>query len=156
MSEHTPSVGPSSGGNLGYTLGIVTVAALGGFLFGFDTAVINGAVPVLNGMFMDPDSGFAAFLEISEASRNLWVGQSVAIALIGAAIGAFAAGPITNKIGRKKSMVIAAVMFLASAIGSGIPFTILDFTFWRFLGGMAFGAASVIAPAYIAALTSRR
>ncbi|MBZ0089859.1 MAG: sugar porter family MFS transporter, partial [Thermoanaerobaculia bacterium] len=140
----------SSGGNLGFTLGIVTVAALGGFLFGFDTAVINGAVPVLNEMFMNPDSGFAAGLEISETSRNLWVGQSVALALIGAAIGAFAAGPITNHIGRKKAMVIAAVMFLASAIGSGMPFTIFDFTFWRLLGGMAFGAASVIAPAYIA------
>jgi SP family sugar:H+ symporter-like MFS transporter len=140
----------SDKGNLGFTLGIVSVAALGGFLFGFDTAVINGAVPVLNEMFMDPDSGFAGGLEISEASRNLWVGQSVALALIGAAIGAFAAGPITNRIGRKKSMVIAAVMFLASAIGSGLPLTIFDFTFWRLLGGMAFGAASVIAPAYIA------
>ncbi len=147
--EHSVS-NESSGAHLGFTLGIVTVAALGGFLFGFDTAVINGAVPVLNDMFMDPDSGFAAGLEISETSRNLWVGQSVALALIGAAVGAFLAGPVTNHIGRKKSMVIAAVMFLASAIGSGMPFTIFDFTFWRFLGGMAFGAASVIAPAYIA------
>lgn len=147
MTEHAPS---SDGANLGFTLGIVSVAALGGFLFGFDTAVINGAVPVLNGMFMDADSGFAGGLELTEASRNLWVGQSVALALVGAAIGAFAAGPITNKIGRKMSMVIAAVMFLASAIGSGLPVTIFDFTFWRLLGGMAFGAASVIAPAYIA------
>lgn len=153
MTEHAPS---SDGGNLGFTLGIVSVAALGGFLFGFDTAVINGAVPVLNGMFMDADSGFAGGLELTEASRNLWVGQSVALALIGAAIGAFAAGPITNKIGRKKSMVIAAVMFLASAIGSGMPVTIFDFTFWRLLGGMAFGAASVIAPAYIAEVSPAR
>ncbi|HHN77119.1 MAG TPA: MFS transporter [Phycisphaerales bacterium] len=145
-----PVSNESSGAHLGFTLGIVTVAALGGFLFGFDTAVINGAVPVLNEMFMDPDSGFAAGLTISETSRDLWVGQSVALALIGAAIGAFLAGPVTNHIGRKKSMVIAAAMFLASAIGSGLPFTIFDFTFWRFLGGMAFGAASVIAPAYIA------
>ena len=137
-------------GNLGFTLGIVTVAALGGFLFGFDTAVINGAVPVLNAMFMNPDSGFAGGLAISEHARDIWVGQSVALALIGAAIGAFAAGPITNMIGRKKSMVLAAIFFLASAIGSGLPFTIWDFTFWRFIGGMAFGAASVIAPAYIA------
>ncbi len=153
MTEHAPS---SDGGNLGFTLGIVSVAALGGFLFGFDTAVINGAVPVLNGMFMDADSGFAGGLELTEASRNLWVGQSVALALVGAAIGAFAAGPITNKIGRKKSMVIAAVMFLASAIGSGMPVTIFDFTFWRLLGGMAFGAASVIAPAYIAEVSPAR
>ena len=146
----------SSGAHLGFTLGIVTVAALGGFLFGFDTAVINGAVPVLNDMFMNPDTGFAGGLEISETSRNLWVGQSVALALIGAALGAFAAGPITNHIGRKKAMVIAAVMFFASAVGSGLPLTIFDFTFWRFLGGMAFGAASVIAPAYIAEVSPAR
>lgn len=137
-----------SQGNLGYTIGIVSVAALGGFLFGFDTAVINGAVPVLRQMFLDPNLGFSA--GFAADSVDLIVGQSVAIALIGAAIGAFTAGPITNTIGRKKSMVIAAVLFLASAIGSGMPVTILDFTFWRFLGGLAFGAASVIAPAYIA------
>lgn len=136
--------------NLGFTLGIVSVAALGGFLFGFDTAVINGAVPVLNDLFMNPDSGFAGGLEISEDSRNFWVGQAVALALVGAAIGAFAAGPITNRIGRKPAMIIAAVLFLASAVGSGLPLTIWDFTFWRWLGGLAFGAASVIAPAYIA------
>lgn len=147
MSDTTPA---SAQGDLPFTLGIVTVAALGGFLFGFDTAVINGAVPVLRDMFMDPATNFAGGLEISERSRDIWVGQSVALALIGAAIGAFAAGPITNAIGRKKSMVIAAILFLISAIGSGLPFTIFDFTFWRLLGGMAFGAASVIAPAYIA------
>ncbi len=143
--------------NLGFLIRIVTVAALGGFLFGFDTAVINGAVPVLNEMFTDLDSGFAGVLinaemsaEAIERTRNIWVGQSVALALIGAAVGAFLAGPLTNRIGRKPSMMIAAVAFLASAIGSGMPVTIFDFTFWRFLGGMAFGAASVIAPAYIA------
>lgn len=143
--------------NFGYLLRIVTVAALGGFLFGFDTAVINGAVPVLNQMFLDLDSGFAGGLitetmglEAIERSQQFWVGQSVALALIGAAIGAFLAGPLTNRIGRKPSMMIAATAFLASAIGSGLPVTIFDFTFWRLLGGMAFGAASVIAPAYIA------
>ncbi len=152
MSDSTNTAGGETGsgdsGNLGYTLGIVSVAALGGFLFGFDTAVINGAVPVLREMFTAADGSFRAMFSADQV--DLIVGQSVAIALIGAAIGAFSAGPITNKIGRKKSMVIAAVLFLASAIGSGLPFTILDFTFWRFLGGLAFGAASVIAPAYIA------
>ncbi len=148
MTE-TPSA-EHSGGNLKFTLGIVSVAALGGFLFGFDTAVINGAVPVLQDMFMDPDSGFAGGLALTEKSRDIWVGQSVALALVGAAVGAFIAGPVTNAIGRKKSMVIAAVLFMVSAIGSGMPMTIWDFTFWRFLGGLAFGSASVIAPAYIA------
>ncbi|MEL6796116.1 MAG: sugar porter family MFS transporter [Planctomycetota bacterium] len=134
--------------NFGFLIRIVAVAALGGFLFGFDTAVINGAVPVLRAMFTEPGSTFAAGFEASQV--DLIVGQSVAIALIGAAIGAFTAGPLTNRIGRKPAMVIASIAFLASAIGSGAPFTIIDFTFWRFLGGLAFGAASVIAPAYIA------
>ena len=118
----------SGGGNLGFTLGIVSVAALGGFLFGFDTAVINGAVPVLNDMFMDPDSGFAGGLEITERAKEIWVGQSVALALIGAAIGAFVAGPVTNKIGRKKSMVIAAVMFLASPEAAFVNCAVLPVT----------------------------
>ncbi len=134
--------------NLGFLIRIVAVAALGGFLFGFDTAVINGAVPVLRAMFTEPGSTFAAGFDPSQV--DLIVGQSVAIALIGAAIGAFTAGPLTNRIGRKPAMIIAAIAFLASAIGSGMPVTIIDFTFWRFLGGLAFGAASVIAPAYIA------
>ena len=140
----------SEKGNLGFTLGIVSVAALGGFLFGFDTAVINGAVPVLQSMYLDEAGGFAGGLPMSEGAMQTFTGLAVSIALIGAAIGAFTAGPVTNMIGRKKSMVIAAVLFLVSAIGSGLPLTIWDFTFWRFLGGLAFGAASVIAPAYIA------
>jgi len=138
----------SHDGNFGFLIRIVTVAALGGFLFGFDTAVINGAVPVLRDMFTADDGTFRAMF--SPEQVDIVVGQSVAIALIGAAIGAFGAGPLTNRIGRKKAMIFAAVLFLASAIGSGLPLSILDFTFWRFLGGLAFGAASVIAPAYIA------
>jgi len=156
-----------------YTLGIVAAAALGGFLFGFDTAVINGAVPVLKAMFASgpeaineasirgafatlfPDGQgagrFAGALGNETAGQvNFWVGLSVAMALAGAAVGAFAAGPIADRIGRKRCMVGAAVLFLASAIGSGIPVTILDFTFWRVVGGIAFGAASVLGPAYIA------
>ncbi|MEO0964664.1 MAG: sugar porter family MFS transporter [Planctomycetota bacterium] len=139
-----------------FVLRIVLVAALGGFLFGFDTAVINGAVPVLRTMYMDASTGFAGGLPITHEARGFWVGQSVAMALVGAAIGAFAAGPLMNRMGRKRSMVLAAALCTVSAIGSGLPATILDFTFWRFLGGLAFGAASVIAPAYIAEVSPAR
>jgi len=139
-----------SRGSLPFTLGIVSVAALGGFLFGFDTAVINGAVPVLQDLYLRADSGFAGGLPLTHNAMNNLVGLSVAMALAGAALGAFGAGPIADKIGRKRSMVLAAALFLASAIGSGLPVTIWDFTFWRVLGGIAFGAASVLAPAYIA------
>ncbi|MCB1282127.1 MAG: sugar porter family MFS transporter, partial [Salinibacterium sp.] len=114
---------------------ISAVAALGGFLFGFDTAVINGTVTALNETF-----GLDAWMS----------GFAVSNALIGAAIGALFAGPIADKLGRVPAMRIAAVLFAVSALGSGLPFGIWDFILYRFIGGVAVGAASVIAPAYIA------
>src|SRR5690606_32196222 len=116
-------------------VGISIAAALGGFLFGFDTAVINGAVDALAGAFsLGPGlQGFA-----------------VSSALIGCAVGAWFAGSLANKLGRIPVMVIAAVLFLASAIGSGLAFGVVDLIIWRVIGGLGVGAASVIAPAYIA------
>jgi SP family sugar:H+ symporter-like MFS transporter len=144
----------SAGGNLGYVLGIVVTAALGGFLFGFDTAVINGAVPVLREMFMTGSEQGRIPLNLglpaTRAAADFWIGLSVAMALAGAAVGALLAGTIADAIGRKKSMMIAAAFFVVSAFGAGAPFTIWDFTLWRVLGGLAFGAASVLSPAYIA------
>lgn len=120
---------------LGYVIAIAATAAMGGFLFGFDTAVINGAVIALEETFQ----------------TSTWViGLSVSLALLGSALGAFVAGPLANHAGRTRCMVVASVFFTISAIGSGLPFTIWDFIFWRVLGGIAVGAASVIAPAYIA------
>ncbi|MDX2080969.1 MAG: sugar porter family MFS transporter [Terrimicrobiaceae bacterium] len=114
---------------------ISVAAALGGFLFGFDTAVINGAVDALRQHFQ----------------VGPWeTGLAVSLALLGSAVGALIAGPMGDRVGRTKSMVIAAVLFLASAIGSGMPFSIWDFIIWRAIGGIAVGIASVIAPAYIA------
>ncbi|HEY9618865.1 MAG TPA: sugar porter family MFS transporter [Crinalium sp.] len=125
----------------GYVIFISASAALGGFLFGYDTAVINGAVAAIQ-------SGFQA---------NSWqIGLAVSLALIGSAIGAFYAGPIAEHQGRIRSMLIAAVLFVISGIGSGFAFTIWDFTFWRVLGGIAVGAASVLAPAYIAEVSPAR
>lgn len=143
-----------AGGKIGYVLAIVLAAALGGFLFGFDTAVINGAVPVLREMFITGAERagvpFNLGLSSTPAAADFWIGLSVAMALAGAAIGAFLAGTIADSIGRKKSMAIAATLLVISSIGSGTPITIWDFTFWRILGGLGFGAASVLAPAYIA------
>jgi SP family sugar:H+ symporter-like MFS transporter len=121
--------------NTYYVILIAGAAALGGFLFGFDTAVINGAVLALSKAF----------------NISSWVtGFAVSLALLGSAVGAFFAGQIADRHGRVKAMVVASVLFTISAIGSGIAFTIWDFIFWRLLGGIAVGAASVIAPAYIA------
>lgn len=118
-----------------YVFLIACAAALGGFLFGFDTAVINGAVGALQTTFN---------------SSSAMTGFAVSSALLGSALGAFIAGPIADRQGRIKTMIVASILFTLSAIGSGIPFGIWDFMFWRALGGIAVGMASVIAPAYIA------
>lgn len=108
---------------------------MGGFLFGYDSAVINGAVEAIRGRY-DIGSGTLA--------------QVIAIALIGCAIGAATAGRIADRIGRIRCMRIASVLFTISAIGSALPFALWDLAFWRIIGGFAIGMASVIGPAYIA------
>ena len=100
-------------------VGISVAAALGGFLFGFDTSVINGAVDALAGEF-----GLGAGL----------TGFAVSSALIGCALGAWFAGPIANRRGRVPVMVIAAILFLVSAIGSGLAFGVVDLIVWRLVG----------------------
>ncbi len=116
-------------------VGIAIAAALGGFLFGFDTAVINGAVDALAGEF-----------DLSAAVK----GFAVSSALLGCVAGAWFAGQIANRFGRIPVMLVAAVLFLASSIGSGLAFGVVDLIVWRVIGGLGVGAASVIAPAYIA------
>lgn len=114
---------------------LAAVAALGGFLFGFDTAVINGAVLAIRETFrIGP--GLTGFV--------------VASALLGCAVGAWLAGRLADRIGRIRVMVLAGTLFLISAIGSGLASSPFDLTFWRIIGGLGVGAASVIAPAYIA------
>ncbi|MDG2516735.1 sugar porter family MFS transporter [Lysobacter soli] len=110
-------------------------AAMGGFLFGFDSAVINGAVDAVRG-------GFAL-----DAAR---IGFAVSCALLGAALGAWYAGPVADRWGRVRTMQVAAVLLFASALGSGLVVGLWDLIAWRFVGGVGIGVASVIAPAYIA------
>lgn len=117
---------------------LAMVAALGGFLFGFDTAVINGAVTP-----MQEDFGMGAGL----------TGFTVSSALLGCMAGAYLAGRLADKHGRIKVMVFASAAFTASAIGSALAFGPWDMIFWRVLGGLGVGAASVIAPAYIAEIS---
>ena len=114
---------------------VAATAALGGFLFGYDTAVINGAV--------------AAIRDWSHVGDAL-LGFSVASALLGSAVGAWFAGPLADRYGRIPVMQIAAVLFFISSIGSGLAWDIWSLTVLRIVGGLAVGAASVIAPAYIA------
>ena len=114
---------------------ISVVAAIGGFLFGFDTAVINGAVDALSADF-----------ELSPALT----GFAVSVALLGCAVGAWFAGSAADRFGRQPVMIAAAVLFSASAVGSGLAFGVWDLILWRVVGGLGVGVASVIAPAYIA------
>ncbi|WIX75130.1 sugar porter family MFS transporter [Amycolatopsis carbonis] len=122
----------------GRTVLVAATAALGGFLFGYDTAVINGAVKAVGENF-----GASAFV----------LGFAVAAALIGCAIGAWFAGAIADRYGRIRVMWLAAIAFAISALGSGFSFSIWDLAFWRLVGGLGVGAASVIAPAYIAEIS---
>jgi sugar porter (SP) family MFS transporter len=114
---------------------ISAAAALGGFLFGFDTAVINGAVDAVRG-------GFAL-----DAAQ---IGFAVSCALLGSALGAWYAGMLANRFGRVRTMQVAAVLLVASALGSGLVTAVWDLVLWRLVGGIGVGVASVIAPTYIA------
>ncbi|MCU0254232.1 MAG: sugar porter family MFS transporter [Acidobacteria bacterium] len=116
---------------------ITLVAALGGFLFGYDTAVINGAVVAIREEF-GVSSGLLGF--------------TVSSALLGSALGAWYAGPLADRISRVRAMRLAAVLFLVSALGSGLAGSIGVLILWRVIGGIGVGVASVVVPAYIAEL----
>jgi sugar porter (SP) family MFS transporter len=114
---------------------ISCVATIGGFLFGFDSGVINGTVDGLRQAFHSTSAG---------------IGFEVASMLLGCAIGAFFAGRLADHWGRRTVLIISAALFLLSALGAGAASTSEAFVAARVLGGFAVGAASVMSPAYIA------
>ncbi|GIX22171.1 MAG: MFS transporter [Gammaproteobacteria bacterium] len=128
----------ASGHNTLFIVLISCVATIGGFLFGFDSGVINGTVDGLKQAF-DSDSVVTGF--------------NVASMLLGCAVGAFFAGRLADWAGRRTVLIVAAVFFVVSAWGSGVAASSLEFVFYRVLGGLAVGAASVISPAYISEVT---
>lgn len=121
-------------GSFAYLMLISTVATIGGFLFGFDSGVINGTIDGLRLAFNSSDWGS---------------GFEVASMLLGCAAGAAFAGRLSDVFGRRAMMRVAAVFFIVSAWGSGIAGGSLEFILYRILGGLSVGAASVMAPAYI-------
>jgi SP family sugar:H+ symporter-like MFS transporter len=131
-----PAASSGDGGSVvGKTFLIALAAAMGGFLFGYDTSVINGAVGAIRTW---------------SGAGDVLLGFSVASALLGSAVGAWFAGPVADRYGRIAVMQLAAVIFLIGSVGSGLAWDIWALTVLRFVGGVAVGAASVIAPAYIA------
>jgi len=120
--------------NLAQVIVISAVAAIGGFLFGFDSGVINGTVDAL---------------QVAFKSSAVGSGFNVASMLLGCAAGALLAGSLADRFGRRAVLVITAILFTLSAWGSGIATDSFQFVIARVLGGFAVGAASILCPAYI-------
>lgn len=141
--------------NSGYLIKITLVATLGGLLFGYDTGVISGTVGSLDSFFVIP-KGF------SETAASAFKGFLVSSALIGCIIGGIVGGLVSKKLGRKNGLILAAILFLISALGSAMPEMFLgtlgelDHTFssvfivYRIIGGIGVGLASMLSPLYIA------
>jgi len=136
--------------NSGYIFAITLVATLGGLLFGYDTAVISGAEKSIETYLIRP-------LDLGAFAH----GATVSSALIGCIIGGAISGFISNRLGRKKSLFLAAILFFLSALGSGFPETffftegestmslLMVFNFYRIVGGIGVGLASAVCPMYI-------
>jgi SP family sugar:H+ symporter-like MFS transporter len=124
--------------NLAFIALIVATATIGGFMFGYDSGVINGTQKGLEATF---------------ALGKLGIGVNVGAILIGSAIGAFVAGRLADAIGRRNVMRVAALVFLASAMLTGAAGSSAVFIVGRVLGGLGVGAASVISPVYISEVT---
>ncbi len=144
-----------------YVVLLTIIATLGGLLFGYDTAVINGAVGSLKAYFIDPR--FADLANPAQANAaNSLLGFVVSSALIGCILGGLIGGWVSTHIGRKRGLIIAAVLFLMSALGAsapefpfapighGGPAYMSHFVFYRILGGIGVGLASMLSPMYIA------
>jgi sugar porter (SP) family MFS transporter len=124
-----------------YVLSVSLVAAIGGLIFGFDTAIVAGATRYMKEQF---------------SLDSLQEGWAVAVVLVGCMFGAGLAGPISDRIGRRRFMLVSAVLFLVSAVGCALPRTIAEFMIFRFVAGLGVGSAAVLSPLYIAEIAPAR
>jgi len=141
--------------NSSYLLKLTLVATLGGLLFGYDTGVISGTVGSLDHFFVIPKG-------LSETAASAFKGFLVSSALIGCVIGGVFGGVISKKLGRKNGLILAAILFLISALGSAMPEMFISpigegdhtlstvFIIYRIIGGVGVGLASMLSPLYIA------
>ncbi|SFB56046.1 sugar porter family MFS transporter [Azotobacter beijerinckii] len=126
--------------DVSYVLRICAVAALGGILFGYDTAVISGAVDALREYF-----------SLSPAET----GWAVSNVVVGCIVGALGAGWVAGRLGRKKALVLAAILFTVSAIGSALVDSFVWFVIYRMIGGLAVGLASTVSPMYMSEVSPK-
>ena len=120
--------------NMGYVVFLSVVAAIGGILFGYDTAVISGTTDIVAGQF-----------SLDELAKGWYVG----CALIGSIIGVLVAGMMSDYLGRKKTMLVSALMFSVSAIGCAVCSDLTQLVVFRMIGGFGIGVVSIVSPAYI-------
>ncbi|MBN2291787.1 MAG: sugar porter family MFS transporter [Pirellulales bacterium] len=138
MINNPQDLGPSGvsdNGSTAYVCGLAAIAALGGLLFGYDTGVISGVIGFLTDRF---------------ALDEVMQGWAVSNVLIGCMVGASLAGTLSDRFGRKKMLILAAMLFAVSAIASALPRNLTEFVIARFIGGMGVGMASILSPLYIA------
>jgi sugar porter (SP) family MFS transporter len=124
-----------------YIIMVTVIAAIGGLLFGFDTAIVAGATRYFKDQF---------------SLTSLQEGWAVSVVLIGCMFGAGIAGSVSDRIGRKRFMLISAVLFFISAVGCALPRNVSEFVIFRFVGGLGIGSASILAPLYIAEVSPAR
>lgn len=124
----------SKSNNIGYVAFLSLVAALGGFLFGYDTAVISGTISKVTAQF---------------GLTTLQSGWYVGSALVGSIIGVVAAGAMSDKMGRKRTMIISAILFSISAIGCAVSANLDQLVIYRIVGGVGIGIVSIVSPMYI-------
>jgi len=127
--------------SIGYLYLITLIAAVGGFLFGYDLSLISGAM---------------LFLEKEWALSPFWYGAVTGSAILGCPFGPLAGVWLADTLGRNKALILSAVLFIASAIGSALAHGMIDFSVWRFVGGIGVGLASTVSPMYIAEVSPAR
>ena len=122
----------------GFVIKVSIVAALGGLLFGYDTAVIAGVI---------------GFLQTKFQLSTAMMGWAASSAIWGCVFGAMGAGYLSDKIGRKKVLIITAILFFISSLGAAVPSNLTQFVIARFIGGLGIGAASMLSPLYISEIS---
>jgi SP family arabinose:H+ symporter-like MFS transporter len=130
---------PSAALNIGFVVFCAAVTGIGGFLFGYDTAVINGANTFLQQHF-----------QLDPAKDSLLIGLATAAAIIGCIPGAMSAGFLSDRFGRRRILFLCAILYAVSGVLSAIPQSFTQFVAARMLSGVAIGVSSMICPVYIA------